>query len=75
MFYCFNFSAYIRSYVRILSETNVNINNELIFLYINQSVNYIGSLAKCKLQSIASKIYMRLSGFIYFVYDPVKFTL
>ena len=44
MFYCFNYSAYIIVFVRILIETNVNISNKLHFSDVYQSVNYIGSL-------------------------------
>ena len=46
MFYCFHFSAYIRSFVKVLIETNVNISNELIFSDVYRRVNYIVSLAK-----------------------------
>ena len=45
MFYFFKFSAFIRFFDNILIETNVNINNELNFFYVYQSVNYIASLA------------------------------
>ena len=31
MFNCFNFRAYIRFFIKISSETTVNISNELIF--------------------------------------------
>ena len=46
MFYCFNCSAYIRFFVKVLIETNVNISNELHFSDVYQSLNYIGVLAK-----------------------------
>ena len=46
MVYCFNFSAYIRFFVRVLIETNVNISNELNFSDGYRSINCIGSLAK-----------------------------
>ena len=45
-FYCFNLSAYIRFFAKVLIETNVNISKELIFSSLFQSVNYIESLAK-----------------------------
>ena len=43
---CFTFSAYIRFFVNVLIEMNVNISNELNFSDVYRSVNYIGSLAK-----------------------------
>ena len=48
MFSCFNFSAYIRLFVNVLIEMNVNISNELNFSDVYRSVNYIGSRAKFK---------------------------
>ena len=46
MFYCFNFSTYIKFSIKVLIETNVNISNELNFSDVYQSVNYNGLLAK-----------------------------
>ena len=46
MFSCFSLSAYIRYFVNVLIEMNVNINNELNFSDVYRSVNYTGSLAK-----------------------------
>ena len=46
MLYCFNFIAYIRFFVKVLLEMDVNISNELNFSDVYQSVNYIGLLAK-----------------------------
>ena len=46
LFYCFNFSTYIRFFVKVLLGTNVNISNELNFSDVNRIVNYIGPLAK-----------------------------
>ena len=40
MFYCFNFSANIRVFVKVLTETNVNISKELHFSDVKR---------KCKL--------------------------
>ena len=48
-FKCFTasfFSAYIKVFVKVLTETNVNISNELNVSDVYRSVNYIGSLAK-----------------------------
>ena len=46
-FYCFDFSAYTRFFVKNLIETNVNISNELnIFSDVYRSVKHNGSLAK-----------------------------
>ena len=47
MFYCFNFSAYIRFVIKVLIETNVNI-SKLNFYVVYGSVNYNGLLAKFK---------------------------
>ena len=44
--FCFNFSAFIRCFVNVLIEMNVNISNELNFSDVYQNVNYTGSLAK-----------------------------
>ena len=41
--FCFNFSAYIRFFVNVLIEMNVNIRNEFNFSDVCRSVNYIGS--------------------------------
>ena len=46
VFYCFNFSAYITFFIKVLIETNVNISNELHFSDVYQSVNYIRLLEK-----------------------------
>ena len=46
MLYSFNFSAYIRFFVKILIETNINISNELIFSDVYRSVNYTELLVK-----------------------------
>ena len=46
MFYCFNFSTYIRFFVKVSIERNVNISNELNFSDVYRSVNDTGSLAK-----------------------------
>ena len=46
MFYCFNFSAYIRFFVKVLIEMNANTSSELNFSGVYRIVNYIGSLAK-----------------------------
>ena len=40
------FSAYIRFFVKVLIEMNVNRSNELNISDVYRSVNYIGSLAK-----------------------------
>ena len=40
------FIAYIKFFVKVLIETNVNISNELNFSKVYRSVNYNGSLAK-----------------------------
>ena len=45
MFPCFTFSVYIRVFINVLIEMNVNISNELNFSDVYRSVNYIGSLA------------------------------
>ena len=45
MFYCFNFSAYIRLFIKVLTKTNVNISDEINFSDVYRRVNYIGSLA------------------------------
>ena len=45
MFSCFNFSAYMRFFVNVLIEMNVDISNELNFSDVYRSVNYIGWLA------------------------------
>ena len=47
MFYCFSFSAYIRFFVKVLIETNVNISNEL---------NFSDVLLKCKLHWVPCKV-------------------
>ena len=47
MLYCFNFSAYLRFFVKVLIEMNVNISNELnIISDVYRSVNYIVLQAK-----------------------------
>ena len=46
MFCCFDFSALIRFFAKVLIVTDVNISNELNFSDVYRSVNYIGSLAK-----------------------------
>ena len=46
MFHCFILTAYVRFFVNILSETNVNISNELTFSDVYQRVKYNGSQAK-----------------------------
>ena len=46
MFYFFNFNAYVRFFVKILIEMNVNMSSELNFSDVYRSVNYIGSVAK-----------------------------
>ena len=46
MFSCFNFSAYIRFFVNVLIEMNVNISNEFNFSDVYRSVNYTESPAK-----------------------------
>ena len=46
VFSCFNISAYIRFFVNVLIEINVNISNELNISDVYGSVNYIWSLAK-----------------------------
>ena len=46
MFNCFNFSAYLRFFVKVLIETNVNISNELNISDVYLSVNYIVLQAK-----------------------------
>ena len=62
MFSCFNFSAYVRFFVKVLNEMNVNVSNEVNFSDVYRSVNNIGSLAKCT----------RIpSGFIHFARDPL----
>ena len=43
---CFDFSAYIRFFVKILIETKVNISNELIFSDGYRRIKYIGLVAK-----------------------------
>ena len=40
------FSAYIRLFIEVFIETNVNLSNEIIFSAVDRSVNYIGWLAK-----------------------------
>ena len=40
------FYAYLRSFAKVLIETNLNISNEFNFPDSHRSVNYIGSLAK-----------------------------
>ena len=40
------FSTYIRFFVKVLIEMNVNRSNELNISDVYRSVNYIGSLAK-----------------------------
>ena len=54
MFGCVNFSAYIRFFVKVLIETNVNISNELNFSDIYRNVNYSGLLAKFGLHSFCT---------------------
>ena len=46
MFQCCNFRTYIRFFIKVLIETNVNISNELNFSDLYRNVSYIGSLAK-----------------------------
>ena len=46
MFCSFNFSAYIRFFVTVWIEKNVNVSNELNFSDVYRNVNYIESLAK-----------------------------
>ena len=46
MFHCFNFKAYIRYFVKVLIDVDVNISNELNLSDVYRSENYIGSLAK-----------------------------
>ena len=41
-------SAYIRFFVKVLFERNVNVSNEFNFSDVYRSVNYIESLAKFK---------------------------
>ena len=53
MVYCFIFSAYIRFFLNVLIEMNVNINNEFI---------YFLCLSKCKLHWVARKVYMNRRG-------------
>ena len=60
--FCFNFSAYIRLFVNVLIEMNVNIRNEFNFSDVCRSVNYIGSLAKFKWTPL---------GLIHFARDPM----
>ena len=62
MFSCFNFSAYIRFFVNVLIEMNVNISNELNFSDVYRSVHYTGLLAKFTWTP---------SGFILFEHDPM----
>ena len=38
--------SYIRFFINVVTEMNVNINNELNFSDVYRSVNYTGSLAK-----------------------------
>ena len=45
MFYCIYFSVYIRFFIKVLIEKNVNISNEHNFSEVYGSVNYIGSRA------------------------------
>ena len=60
MFYCFNFSVYLRFLVEALIETNVNISNELNSDDVCRSVNYIVLLAT-----------FSPAGFIHFARDPM----
>ena len=46
MFYCSNFSAHIKFFVKVLIKMNVNISNILNFSEVYQSANCIGSLVK-----------------------------
>ena len=55
------FKQLIRFFVKVLTETNVNISNELNFSDVYRSVNYIWSLAKFA---------RTLSGFIHFARYP-----
>ena len=45
MFYCLNFSAYIRFFFKVLIERNVDMSNDLNFSDVFRGVNYTGSLA------------------------------
>ena len=49
MSFCFNSSAYIRLFIKILITTNVNISNGLTFSDVYLSVNYT---------QVESKVYM-----------------
>ena len=53
-------------FVKVLTERNVNISNELHFSDVYGSVNYIGSLANFTQTSLR---------FIHIVRDPMQFTL
>ena len=44
MFSCFNFSAYVRFFVNVLIEMNVNISNELNFSEVYRSIFGVHSL-------------------------------
>ena len=46
MFHVFNFSYYIRFFIKDLIEMNVNISDEFNSSDVYQNINYIGSLAK-----------------------------
>ena len=52
LFYCFNFSAYIRFFVKVLIEMNIDSSNEINFSDVYRSVNYIVSLAELMTQSL-----------------------
>ena len=45
IFYCLNFSAKIRFFVKVLIERNVDMSNGLNFSDVYRGVNYTGSLA------------------------------
>ena len=61
MFYCFNFSAYIRFFIKGLIDTNVNISNELNFSDVYRSVNYIGSLGVYSLCTRPNAVYTSIN--------------
>ena len=52
MSYCFNFSAYMRFFIKVSVKKNVNIKNKLFFL----------CLSKGKLDWVTYKIYMNPCG-------------
>ena len=56
----------LRFFVKVLLETNANINNELNISDVYQSVKYTGLLAKFTWTPL---------GFIHFACDPMYFTL